>query len=144
LFQKKENRIEFSEGYNNLIKLEDEINKFEHEISQSGDYGKRYAQIRQDMSSIPLKRRKIQILLEEVEENAGKILEQARSASQTMVNVLEGFLGKDSRGKYYALTNLSKIAGKNNQFIASMDEVVQQFRMVLKLLDNIEAMESGR
>jgi len=145
-FQKKDNRIEFTEGYNNLIKLEDEIKKFEYNISRSGEYGKRYSQARQDMSSlpIPVKRRKIQIIIEEAEEDAKIILEQIKNASQIMINTLNAILGKDGKGKYFPLTNLPTVVGKNTEFIAGMNEVVQKFQLVAKVLDDIEIMESGR
>jgi len=143
-FQKKENRLEFAEGYNNLIKLEDEIKKFEYNISSSGDYFKSYAQVRQDMSSLSIKRHKMQVVLGEAEEDVTKILEQARSAAQSMINILGGILGKDSKGKYFPLTNLSKVVGKNTQFISGMSDVIQKFQFVLKVLEDIDDMESGR
>ena len=142
-FQRKENRLEFTEGYNNLIKLEDEIKKFEREISLAGEYGKRYAQARQEMTSLPVKRRKIQIVVDDAQDDVDKILGRAREASQIMVNILGGILGRDTRGKYLSLTNLSKISGKDNKFINGAGDVIQQFRKVLKLLDDIEVMESG-
>jgi hypothetical protein len=143
-FQKIENRMEFTEGYNNLIKLEDEIKKIELDIATSGDFYKRYAQARLDMSSLPVKRRKIQIILEEVEEQVDIILEQTREAAQIMVDVLNGILGKDSKGKYFPLTNLPKVVKKDSHFIPGINDVIQKFQFVLKVLDDIGNMESLR
>jgi len=143
-FNKKENRVEFTESYNDLIKLEDDIRKFEQKISTSGDYGKRYIQARQEMSSLPVKRRKMQIVIEEAQDDAESILDHAREASRSMVNILSGILGRDTRTKYDTLSNLAKMAGKGNQFMTSLDETIQQFQQVLKLMDDIEAMETSR
>ena len=143
-FIKKENRDDFAESYNNLIKLEDDIRKFERQISLSGDYGKRYVQARQEMSSLPVKRRKIQIVIEEAQEEAGKIQEQAREASRNMVNILNGIAGQDAKGRYDSLSNITKMVGRDNHFMAGLDETIQQFQKVLKLLDDIETMENGR
>jgi len=145
-FQKKENRTEFAEGYNNLIKLEDDIKEFEQDISRQGDYGKRYSMARMDMSSlpIPLKRRKIQTVIDEAEEDAKSILEQTKNASHAMINILNGILGKDSRGKYFPLTNLSRIVGKESQFIAGVNDVIHKFQLVIEFLDDMEIMENGR
>ena len=143
-FKNNENRIEFAEAYNNLIKLDDEIKKFEGEISPEGEYGKRYAQAKQDMSSLPVKRRKTQIVLEEAREDSGKILGRAREASNTMILILSGILGKGYKSKYDTLSNLPKLAGRDNQFLAGMGEAIQKFQTVLKLLDEMEAMEAGR
>jgi hypothetical protein len=62
-----------------------------------------------------------------------------------MVNILSGILGKGYRSsKYEGLNNLSKLAGKDNQFLVGMGETIQKFQTVLKLLDEMEAMETGR
>ena len=99
------------------------------------------------MSALPVKRRKIQIVLEDAQEDAEKIVEQVRKSSRNMVNLLSGFLGKEAKGKYDSLTNLSAIAGKGNEYnayIEGMNEAVQQFQTLAKLLDDIETMEEGR
>jgi hypothetical protein len=143
-FKKSENRIEFAESYNNLIKLEDEIKIFEADISPSGEYGERYTQAKQEMSSLPVKRRKTQIILEEAKEDSNKILERAREASGTMISILSGILGKGYSNKYDTLVNLSKLAGKDNQFLVGMGEAIQKFQTVLKILDEIETMDASR
>jgi hypothetical protein len=143
-FKNVENRLEFTEGYNILFKLEDEIKKFEMDISQLGEYGKRYIQAQQEMSAIPVKRRKIQNILEEAEEDAENIINSTKQASLTMVNTLSGILGKEVRGKYDTLINLDKIAGKDKGFIEGIDEAIQQFQTVLKLLNDMEIMENVR
>jgi hypothetical protein len=143
-FYRKENRAEFAECYNDLIKLEDDIKKFEAEISPAGDYGKRYSQARQDMSSLPVKRRKIQIVLEEASKAAQGIVGRAGAASLGMVNILGGILNRDPKGKYDGLANLSKVAGKDAQFMNGVAEAVQKFRKVLQILEDIAVMEAGR
>jgi hypothetical protein len=143
-FYKRENRTEFTESYNDLIKLEDDIKKFELEIAPSGDYGKRYALARQDMSSLPVKRRKIQMVIEDASREAQRIIDRARSACTTMINILNGILKKDPGGKYDTLGNLSHLAGKGPVFINGIAESIQKFQKALQLLDDIGAMESGR
>jgi hypothetical protein len=143
-FYLKENRVEFTESYNDLIKLEDDIKQFEAEIALSGDYGKRYSQARQDMSSLPVKRRKIQIVLEEATDAAESIIGRVRDASLSMVNILGGIITKDPRGKYDSLSNLSKLSGKDGQFINGIAESIQKFKKVLQILEDIGVMETGR
>ena len=143
-FQKKENRAEYTESYNNLIKLEDDIIKFEYELSPSGDFGKRYAQARQDMSALPIKRRKIQIVVDEASGKAWEIVEQARDASRNIINILNGILGNEFRGKYDSLINMSKLAARDLQFTTGLNDTVQQLRRLIQILDDIEKMENGR
>jgi len=61
-----------------------------------------------------------------------------------MINTLNGILGKDSKGKYFPLTNLPAVVGKNKEFMAGMNEVIKSFLEVLKVLDDIDKMEIGR
>ena len=143
-FHENESRAEFAESYNNLIKLEDEIRKLERGISPTGDYWKRYTQAKQEMSSLPVKRRKIQLVLEDVSDEAVKIIDSAKDAAKRMVKILNGILGKDVRGRYYSLTNLSKVAGKGGQFLTGLEETVQQFQRMIKILDDINLLEYGR
>ncbi|MDL2229349.1 DUF5312 domain-containing protein [Treponema sp. OttesenSCG-928-L16] len=143
-FYKRDNRLEFTEAYNDLIKLEDEIKKIEAAISSEGEYGKRYDQARSEISSLPVKRRKIQIIIDEASEDAQKIIAQARAAVKTMINILNGIIKREAGDKYDTLSNLASLSGKGNAFAEGILESVQQFEKALKLLDDIEVMESGR
>jgi hypothetical protein len=143
-FYKRENRTEFTEAYNELIKLEDVIKKFEAEISPSGDYGKRYAHARSDMTSLPVKRRKIQMVLEDASGEAVRIIDQAKDAINSMINVLSGILKKDASAKYDTLSNMSSLAGKGSAFAAGVADSVQKFQKTLQLLKDIDMMEIGR
>jgi hypothetical protein len=143
-FYKRENKTEFTESYNVLMKLEDDIKKFELNIAPLGDYGKRYAQARQEMSSLPVKRRKIQIVIEDASREARGIIDRTRTACSTMINILNGILKKDPGGKYDTLGNLSRLAGRGNTYLNSIAELIQKFQQTIQLLADIEAMESGR
>jgi hypothetical protein len=147
-FYKRENRTEFTESYNSLIKLETDIKKFEAVISPSGDYGKRYIQARGDMTSLIAKRRKIQMVLEDATDAATKIIDEARTAIERMINILNGIIKKDISGKYDTLSNLADFAGRGavalTAYTGSVIDTIQKLKKTLQLLDDIEVMETGR
>jgi hypothetical protein len=143
-FYKRENRTEFTESYNELIKLEDTIKKFEENISPSGDLGKRFVQARNDMSSLPVKRRKVQMVVEEASAEADRIVERCRGAFHSLINILNGIIKPDSAGKYDTLANLSALSGKGTTFVNGIAESIQKFQKALQLLDDIDAMEAGK
>ena len=143
-FLKKENRAEFTESYNNLIKLEDLISRFDRGLSPEGDFGKRYIQAKNDMSSLPVKRRKIQIIVEDAAQTAGDIISQTREALAGMVKILGGIQKKSADEKYDTLANLSVIAGRGNSYNEGISESIIKLNKTLQLLDDIEAMEAGR
>jgi hypothetical protein len=141
-FYKPENRVEFTESYNDLIKLEDLIKKFEAKIAPSGDYGKRYEFAREEMSSLSVKRRKIQIVMEEADEEADHIIEQTAGAMGNLLKILKEIIKKDGDGKYDTLTNMAKLAGKGNAFVTGISESIEKLQKALQLLDDIAAMET--
>ncbi|MCL1814534.1 MAG: DUF5312 domain-containing protein [Treponema sp.] len=143
-FIRRENRTEFTESYNNLIKLDDIISRFDHAISPEGDYGKRYVQAKNDMSSLPIKRRKVQIVVEEAAHDAGQIIGETREALEGMFKILEGILKKNADEKYDTLSNFFFFAGRSTVFQEGLNESIKQLKKTLQLLDDIDAMESGR
>jgi hypothetical protein len=142
--KKKENRAEFTECYNNLIKLEDLINRFDRDISPDGDVGKSYIQAKNEMSSLSIKRRKIQIVVEDAVHTAERIIEQTREAMSGMIKILEGILKKSDDGKYDGLSNLHALAGRGTTFQEGIAEAITQFKKTLTLMDDIDAMEAEK
>jgi hypothetical protein len=136
--------MEFTESYNEIIKLDEDIRKFEMKISPSGDLGKRYTQAKQDMSSLPVKRRKIQIVIEEASSEALAIVDSARRASRSMINILSGIINRDTKGKYDTIANMAKFTGSGPEFIEGIGDSMQKFQKVTQILDDIDAMEAGR
>jgi truncated hemoglobin YjbI len=141
-FVKRENRNEFSKLYESLQNQEAEIAALEETISAEGDLGRRYAHIQGDMSSLPAKRRKTQIILDEAAEGAARIAAAARTAFKAMADLLKGITGEESGGKYGPLSNLDKLGGKGIP-LTDLLGAVDQFQRALKILDEIDLMEAG-
>ncbi|MDR0402710.1 MAG: DUF5312 domain-containing protein [Treponema sp.] len=142
-FIKRENRMEFAEHYNMIIKLDDLIRQFDRALSKDGDFGKRYLQAKSEMVSLPIKRRKIQIVLQEVSKIAGEIIEQTREAIKGMILVLGGILKKSADDKYDSLTNIAAF-GKPAVFFGGVQSCVDQFQKAIKLMDDINGIENAR
>lgn len=143
-FFRRENRTEFTESYNELMKLEETIRRFDTALSPEGDYGKRYLQARGEISSLPIKRRKTQMILEEASDEVEAILERSRNAMAGMINILKGILKKETGGKYESLTNLNALAGKGDVFMKGLANSLDQLQQALGLMDDISVMESGK
>jgi hypothetical protein len=142
-FVRRENGVEFTERYEHLAKIDAEVGILGTDISPDGGFGKRYAQIRGDMSSLPAKRRKMQLVLDEAAEKAKKTIDAARTAFQGMAGLLGGIIAEESGGKYGPLSNLDKLGGSG---IPTMDLIaaVGQFQRALVILDEIDTMEAGK
>ena len=143
-FVKRETRTKFTESYNDLFKLEDDIRRFEIDISPAGELGKRYFLAKQDISSLPIKRRKVQLVLEEASRQATGIIQRTRQAINIMIDIIVSIINNDEDGKYDTLGNFSKIAAKVPFFSAGLTESIQKLQKALQLLDDINAVGGRR
>ena len=143
-FYKRENRAEFTEAYNDILKLGDAIRGFDLKLASAGEFGKRHAFARSEVLSLPAKRRKIQILTQEAEMEAEAILETAKKALKTLANVLGGILGEDAGGRFDGLANMGGLTSRNGTLISSLRNALQRIEKTIQMLGEIESMESGR
>jgi hypothetical protein len=141
-FYKRDNRVEFTESYNVLIKLDDTIKEFDNLLSTAGDIGKLWAQAEAEVQSITIRKRKVHSILEDVETQVEKILSNAYNALASMDKVLSGIAGGSQGGKYDTLTNLAKIQGKGTQFIDGLHSAIENIHNAVKLLDSIKAVKA--
>jgi hypothetical protein len=142
-FIRKENRAEFAEYYNTIIKLEDLIRHFDQTLSKDGDLGQRYFQAKTEMTSLPIKRRKIQIVLQEASKVAGGIIEQTRDAIKGMTLVLGGIIKKSADGKYDSLVTTATF-GRAQAFLGNVQSCIDQFLKAIKLMDDIDGIENAK
>jgi hypothetical protein len=141
-FLKKENRSELAGAYNDLVKLGDAIQNFDEKIGEQGVYGEHYIQARQEMSSLPVKRRKIQLILDDAAEEGRQIIERSRAAVNSIANILAGIQKKGSGGRYDSLSNLSQMEARMPNFQGLLQEIGGRLREALGILDLAAALES--
>jgi hypothetical protein len=138
-FIKRETRVKYTECYNDLIKMEDDIKRFETKIAPTGEFGKRYAVAKQEMSSLAVKRRKIQIVLEDASREANGIIQCTRQAIKMMIDILNIILRNEPDGKYDILGNFAKLAGKTSVFADNLTDAIQKLQKTFQILDDINA-----
>jgi hypothetical protein len=143
-FFKKENFAEFSESYDALFKADALIRRFEGDISTAGNLGKQHAAAKLDMSSLSVKRHKIQLVENEASDEAKKIIDRMRDAITLMIKVLNGILTKSPDGKFDTLANLADMSGKTDTFAAGVSNAIRTLKKTLELMDKINLMEAGR
>jgi hypothetical protein len=141
-FAKKENRLDFTESYNELIRMEDSINDFMRKLVSGGDYGNRYKQLKTDIVSPATRHRKLQVLREDVSMESNAIAERAVSALKLLFTVIHGLLEPEHNGKYASLSNLSTILGKaNSDFMIALRESEKKLSLTIDLVTNIIEVE---
>ncbi|MCX7655870.1 MAG: DUF5312 domain-containing protein [Treponemataceae bacterium] len=143
-FYKKENRAEFTEAYNELLKLGDTIASFEQKLSPSGDVGKRYDLAKSEIASLPFKRKKIQSIVQEASDEVVSIVGRASKAFRSMVAVLGGILHGEAQGKYDSLANLNTLGGRSGSYLNQLKDAYYRFEKALQILTEIQEIEAGR
>jgi hypothetical protein len=152
-FVKREQRMSFTEGYNDLMKLESDIKAFDQSLSETGILGKRYALALED-PSIPTRLRKTQLVSEDATEDAQLIIERTRKAIDAVIAILNVIITKDRDGNYEALSNMARFIGKTDPnsiaqshkettFLNSVMGAIQKLQKAMQLLDDIDVMELG-
>jgi hypothetical protein len=141
-FEKKENRLDFTESYNELIKMEDAINGLLAKAGPYGDYGTRYKQLMADVVSPVIRHRKMQTLIEDAETESAEIAQKAKSAMGIMNAVIHGILFPGEDSKYASLTNLSAMLGKaNREFMSALKDTSDKLMLAVDLIGNISDVE---
>jgi hypothetical protein len=162
-FTKRENRTLFTESYNDLMKLDEDIKRFDEEIASTGEIGKQYVIAQSDMS-LTSRRRKVQPVLEMANEAAADIVTKAKKGIENMLVVLQGIAKKDPDGKNEMISNIHKFIGKpptatllsvavanspvvpaaftpkGMAFFNGIADVIQNLRQALHVLNNIETL----
>ncbi|MDR0642990.1 MAG: DUF5312 domain-containing protein [Treponema sp.] len=141
-FINKENRAEFTGAYNNLAKLGDEIHGFDEKIGPQGIYGEHYAQARHDMSSLPVKRRKIQLVLDDAGGEGRGIVEKAKVSIDSITNIIAGILKKEPGGRYDSLSNLPQMEARIPNFQANLREIGEKFSNTRRILEDVIVLEA--
>lgn len=144
-FYKKDNRIEYTDAYNELLKLGDYIKNLDAKLSPDGELGKRLSLIRKEMIALPLKRRKFANLQQEADAEASGIVERASRSLRSLSSVLGGILHGEVGGRYDTLSNLGTLSGRGTStFISSLRNALQKIEKTIQMLGEIESVESGR
>jgi hypothetical protein len=143
-FRRPDNRLEYDEACTGIIRLDETIQKFDETLGPKGEWGKRAAQINTELTTLPAKRRKLQLLMEECTEAARGIIDRANWALNILVNVLKGLTGTDAGERYKGLSNMEKLEAKNPGFTGSLAGTAEKLQRAREILAEVEFLEAGR
>ena len=116
-FYRKENRIEFTDAYDTVLRGPDIVADFDARLSPEGELGMAWCQARFDVSPLAIKRRKIQSVMKNVEDEADGIIRSFGGSLGELVRIIRGILKGEAGGRYDSLANLSFLDGEGQQGI---------------------------
>jgi hypothetical protein len=144
-FYKKDNRVEYTDAYNELLQIPEALSGLDDRLGPGGDLGSAWGQAREELVSLPLKRRKVQAALQAANEEAEALLNRSREAMKRMQAILKGLLKGEAGGRYDSLSNLSYIEGKGNkEFLRNLDSIKNRLERAVHFLDELEKLGMTR
>lgn len=121
-FYRRDNRLDFTDAYNELLQTGDKLKRLDSRLAANGELGLAYIQAKTELSSVSSKQRKIEASIRAAENEAEALLTKTTLAIKKMLEILEGILARDIRGRFDSLSNLGQIEGKaNKDFIKGLE-----------------------
>jgi len=141
IFFRFENRVEFAESYRELVNLGETISLFKSTLTPAGDFGERYIQAKQGISSRLVKRQKLQSMVEDASLKALAIIDAVRHSCQSMVYLLGGILGKNPKNGYSGLSKIPQLSDRSMNFLSGIEDALEKFNALSLLLSDLGVME---
>jgi hypothetical protein len=145
-FYRKDNRVEFTDAYDSLLRCSELLASLDSKLGPEGEFGSAWMAVRNEMGSGgPMKRHKLQSIERSVEEEAERIIRREGAALKTMASVLQGFLKGEAGGRYDSLANISYIDGKaNRDFLRSLEKARGRCERALSLLSELSGLDLSK
>jgi hypothetical protein len=140
-FLQPDNRLEYDEACRGMMSLDAEIRKFDEALGP-GDWGKRREQINGELTSLPVKRRKMQILTEECGGAAREIIDRAAWGISVLANVTGAISAGAPSVHYAGLSNLEKLEEKSPGFREGLRRAAGKLGRARDMLGEVGLLES--
>ncbi|MBQ2528645.1 MAG: hypothetical protein II547_00180, partial [Treponema sp.] len=114
-FAMRENRIEFSESLNLLIRANDALELLARQLSAGGEYGQIFStyEIKETITTVDDVR--LDNMMTAIEHSVAQIIKDFGKACRSMKNLLGGIVGDKTTSYYGPVMNFAKLSGKNNR-----------------------------
>jgi len=141
-FYRKDNRIEYTDAYDTLLRIPELLSSLDARLGPEGELGSAWASANAEMGATAAKRRRLQTVARSAEEEAERIVKRVGSALKTMTMILQGFLKGEAGGRYDSLANLSYIDGKaNKDFVRGLDKAKDRCERAFYFLAEISGLD---
>jgi hypothetical protein len=144
-FYRQENRLEFTDACNELLRSPDTLRAFNARLAPTGDLGKLLEEARRDFSGGGAKQHRIMAAKQAAAAEADRLLVSLTRAMRSLVDILKGILRPEPGSRFDSLQNLSSLDGRANaQFRHSLEKAKDRLERLLGLINEILEMEGLR
>ena len=140
-FYKKENRKDFDDTFNDLLKFPDKIKGFVKKLDSDGEIAGEITRTNETVPSPSLRLKKITELFYNYDRDLKYLFDNVFKVLNKIRNLLEGIL-LGNGGPYDTLSNLNDIGGINNkQFIKDLNEITLILKRSYQILSDLYRLE---
>jgi len=144
-FYRKDNRIEYTDAYDALLRLPEKLSAFDSRLAPDGDLGKAWFMARNEIGPSPLRKRKAQAIARSAEEEAEEIVRRAADSFISLARIVRGILKGEAGGRYDSLSNLYYIDGRaNKDFLRALEKTRDRCERAHALLTELSGLDLGR
>jgi hypothetical protein len=141
-FYRKDNRIEYTDAYDALLRIPELLAAFDARLGPEGELGAAWHSAKGEIGTVANKHRRLQSVARGAEDEAERLIKRVGSALQTMTSILQGFLKGEAGGRYDSLANLSYIDGKSNkEFLKSLAKAKDRCERARTLLAELSGLD---
>ena len=143
-FVQKDNRVEYTEAYNDLIQVSINLDALNRKLQGNGEIGLVFERLANDRSHTLQGQAKAEELVREAESDISSIIYKFGEACRRINLVLGGILQLDEPdSRYDSIHNLAEIQGKNNTaFRARLAESKQLLKSAYELVKELEPIDT--
>ena len=138
-FLNRENLNEFTDSYNALNRIDQNLTNLNKELAPKGNYGTVFESASTTQARTIQNYAKITTMISSIENECETMIAQFKTAGHTIVRVLNGLLSPNKATRYDTLANINSIqGGLNEKFKAGIQSSLFGIDQSIKILDAID------
>ncbi|MCR5725526.1 MAG: DUF5312 domain-containing protein [Treponema sp.] len=143
-FLQKQNRLEFTESFNNLIEVSISLDSLHRRLQSGGEIGLVFTRLLHDRSRTLQGQAKVEDMMKTLENDVGEILYRFGEACRLMDLLLNGILLTDKKdSRFDSISNLSDIQLTGHaSFAALLAKAHLSIRNAYSLIKELESIDS--
>ncbi len=145
IFVKKENRLSFTDVYNDFVQNSIAIKDLNVKLRPNGDIGSVINKIKNERVKTLVSKTKAEQIIHNVEEDFRGILGDFGNCCRMMSLLLNGILGMSTDTRYESISNLGLLRGtEDKDFLSLVNEARMNIESALNLVKELEAVDTHR
>ena len=142
-FKQRENRIEFTDAYDQMNHLSTNVETLIFRFAPQGDIGQVFKEVEEKNERTVKTHSRLENLIGSAFSEAVMYFSQFNNTVTILTNVIEGIISESKVGKYDTLNNIAAIQGRKNQAYRQQLAGVRQLLLsAMECLNSLIALES--